>query len=83
LVERLWTELATCGFERESRPYRPHIALLRKARGLPGGVLEDPIPWEVREFVLVTSLSVPDGPRYKVLQRWPLAAVDASGLENQ
>jgi 2'-5' RNA ligase len=83
LVDQLWRGLRECGFEREARPYRPHVTLLRKARPLPGGLLAAPIPWQVRDFVLVTSDSQPEGPRYKVLQRWPLTATEQIGLENQ
>lgn len=83
LVEQLWCALSECGFEREPRPYRPHVTLLRKARPLGDAALSEPIHWQIRDFVLVTSLSAPGAPRYKVLQRWPLTTADQAGLENQ
>jgi 2'-5' RNA ligase len=82
LVEQLWGGLGDCGFEREARPYRPHVTLLRKAHPLDDAALSEPIRWQIRDFVLVTSLSAPGAPRYKVLQRWPLNGGQV-GLENQ
>jgi 2'-5' RNA ligase len=73
LVDQLWGGLAVCGFDRETRPFQSHVTLARKARSFPTATLERPIPWKVRDFVLVTSLSVPEPPRYQVLQRWPLS----------
>jgi len=81
-VAELWQGLAGCGFTPESRPFRAHVTLTRKGRSHPPQDLPAPIAWPVREFVLVSSLSVPEPPRYKVLQRWPLAG-ECTGLENQ
>jgi 2'-5' RNA ligase len=74
LVDQLWDNLAGCGFEREARPFQSHITLARKARSFPTVLLDESIRWAVRDFVLVTSLSVPSPPRYKVLGRWSLFA---------
>ena len=72
LVDQLWNGLAGCGFEREARPFKAHVTLLRKARSIETAPLASPIQWELKDFALVASLSGPGAPRYKVLQRWPL-----------
>lgn len=79
LVDQLWTNLSDCGFEREARPFRSHVTLARKVRPFATAALGRQIPWEVRDFVLVTSLSEPSPPRYKVLQRWPLTRLENQG----
>ena len=79
LVDQLWNGLAGCGFEREARPFRPHVTLLRKARHVDTAPLADPFSWELKDFVLVTSLPGPGAPRYKVLHRWPLRSDVLSG----
>ena len=71
LVERLNGAMRDCGLIPESRLYRPHLTLLRKARQSPQG--EPPaFHWQAREFVLVESVSTPTGVEYRVLRRWPL-----------
>lgn len=79
LEGRLWERLASCGFEREARPFSPHITLARKARPFEARPLPEPIPWEAHDFVLVTSLSDPGGARYEVLRRWPLQLQEKQG----
>jgi 2'-5' RNA ligase len=79
LVDQLWQGLVECGFEREARPFSAHVTLARKVRPFRTLPLADPIVWEAREFVLVTSLSVPEPPRYKVLRRWPLQKAENQG----
>ena len=60
-----------CGLTPESRPYRPHVTLLRKAESMPRA--EAPaMRWQVEGFVLVLSEGSPQGVRYRVLRRWPL-----------
>ena len=52
------------------KPFVAHITLVRKAR--PGFKLPElgPIDWPVRDFVLVRSVTGPDGSTYEVVQRW-------------
>jgi RNA 2',3'-cyclic 3'-phosphodiesterase len=78
IVDRLWERLAALGFERESRPWRPHLTLARKVRRPPpenlqivprSGASDDPAPWEL---ALVESTTHPEGARYKPLAEWPL-----------
>jgi 2'-5' RNA ligase len=74
---RLWQGLEPLGFEREARPWRPHLTLARKVRRpppenlrlapveLPGGA----VAWRL---ALVESRTRPEGVRYKPLADWPL-----------
>ena len=71
LVNGLNRVMAQCGLQPESRPYQPHLTLLRKARQAP----KQPAPelsWQARDFVLAESVSTPGGVEYRVLWRWPL-----------
>lgn len=72
LVADLQQGLRGCGFRPETRPYAPHITLARKARPVEHLVLQDPVHWEVREFVLAGSHGGAKPPRYQVLKRWRL-----------
>ena len=70
LEARLWDALAERGFHTEDRVYRPHMTLARRAR--PVEITVEPVPFAVRDLVLVESF--PDGRNvhYEVLERWPL-----------
>jgi 2'-5' RNA ligase len=74
LAAALWAALAPIGFQPDPRPFRPHLTVLRgcPACDWPGPVA--PVDWLVRDFALVRSETLPEGPRYSVLERWPLAA---------
>jgi 2'-5' RNA ligase len=78
IVDRLWERLAPLGFERESRPWRPHLTLARKVRRPPpenlrivprSGASDDPAPWGL---ALIESTTHPEGARYRPLVEWPL-----------
>ena len=78
IVDRLWKRLAPLGFERESRPWRPHLTLARKVRRPPPenlrilpriGASDDPAAWGL---ALVESTTHPEGARYKPLAEWRL-----------
>lgn len=79
LVAALWGGLEACGFQPETRPYRPHITLYRKAKALLSAATPRPLVWQPVDFVLACSLSGPGLPRYKVLQRWPLKISGSQG----
>ncbi len=72
LAARVWRALEPLGFAAEQRPFRPHLTVLRNCRRCdwPGPVTA--VDWQVRDFVLVSSVTLPSGPRYEVLARWPL-----------
>lgn len=73
LVRDLQIGLQACHFEPEQRPYAPHVTLARKARAVGARNLDEPIPWPVRDFVLVASRPQVGPPRYEVVGRWGLA----------
>jgi 2'-5' RNA ligase len=70
LVAELNREVASCGLQTDSRPYKPHITLARHARYLPD-INFEPIHWRAESFCLVESCSEPGGVFYKVRQHWP------------
>ena len=72
LAAQLGQALAPCGFEADSRPYRPHVTLLRKTTPLETQPLEPPIPWSVDHFVLVESKPHGQPPYYRPLEGWGL-----------
>ncbi len=72
LAEGLGKALEDCGFERDQRPFKPHLTLARKASKLPPRMVVDPIEWPVERFVLVASRLSPAGPKYIIQQEWPL-----------
>jgi 2'-5' RNA ligase len=72
LVTALRQVLEECGLNPESRPYQPHITLARKANpGTVAGEFE-PIPWSIRNFSLVESVTDPAGAKYLPLRCWEL-----------
>lgn len=71
LTAALTGAAANCGLQTDTRPYTPHITLIRHARLLPS-VKFEPIIWRAETFCLVESCSEPDGVCYKVIQQWPL-----------
>jgi 2'-5' RNA ligase len=72
LAATLREVLAACGLEPENRPYQAHITLARKASRALTVTRTTPIPWSIRQFCLVESVSEPAGVRYRVLRTWPL-----------
>ncbi len=72
LVSDLQQGLKGCGFRAESRPYAAHVTLARKARSVARQVLQIPVRWEVREFVLAGSHGGAKPPRYQIFKRWNL-----------
>lgn len=72
LFDELTRALIAGGFTSDSRPYFPHITLLRNGRckGLPE--LGKPVSWRVDAMTLVESSLQTTGSNYRVLARWPL-----------
>ena len=83
IVERLWDRLEPLGWTREARPWQPHLTLLRRVRRAPAQEprFSPPVTGGERDWrlALVESASHPEGPRYKPLADWPLAASEDSG----
>jgi 2'-5' RNA ligase len=75
-LQQLWNELGraltSARVQVRSAPsFNPHLTVLRDVRKpLPPTPIQ-PLPWPVREFVLVDSVSGVH-PAYRVLGRWPL-----------
>lgn len=72
LVDGLKSDLVDCGFEPETRPYSPHVTLARDARSSDRGLISAPFCWHCDRFVLVTSASSREPPRYRIVREWPL-----------
>ena len=70
LAAALNMEVASCGLQTDTRPYKPHITLARHVQYLPDINLE-PLVWRAESFCLVESCSEPGGVNYKVRQQWP------------
>ena len=80
LVAALRQQLLAAGFavDRAQDAFIPHVTLVRKTHSAaPASVLEPPLHWPVREFVLVRSELGGEGSTYRELARFPLA--DCSG----
>jgi len=74
LVSGLQAGLVAEGFKTEDRPYVPHLTLLRRAHCKEAHSAAEPIPWPVREFVLVSSVVSENGSAYEIIGRWKLTA---------
>jgi RNA 2',3'-cyclic 3'-phosphodiesterase len=71
-AEELAVRLRAAGFPIETRPFKPHVTLMRKL-STPFAAREiAPIAWRVSEFLLVESLRTAEGARYEPLGRWSL-----------
>jgi RNA 2',3'-cyclic 3'-phosphodiesterase len=64
--------VASQGLALDTRPFRPHVTLLRKAARGELAEFRAPIEWPVTEYVLVRSGRRPDGSRYETIARFPL-----------
>jgi 2'-5' RNA ligase len=71
LVGQLNRELSPCGIEAETRLYRPHLTLARKAPEIAPVAFR--VDWTISEFVLAASCRS-QRPRYRVIRHWPLRA---------
>jgi 2'-5' RNA ligase len=71
LERDLWDRLVALGFERERKPYSPHVTLARKARSVDADV--EPVVWRVDGIALVESKTGPRHSIYTVIRSWPFA----------
>ncbi len=72
LHNKLGGALEGCGFNTETRPFSPHVTLMRKcskADNVPPGFS---IPWSIEEFVLIESITYKEGVHYQVIEKYPL-----------
>jgi RNA 2',3'-cyclic 3'-phosphodiesterase len=74
LARELISGLQARGLKLDTKPFMPHVTLARKV-SKPGefGPMT-PVQWPVTGFVLVRSVTRPEGSEYSVLEEWPLAA---------
>jgi RNA 2',3'-cyclic 3'-phosphodiesterase len=70
LERAVWDGLSRLGFEREPRPFKPHVTLCRRARA--DGGAPAVVHWTVERFALVESLPDGRGVRYEPLGFWRL-----------
>ena len=70
LERGLWDALVAVGFQRERRPYSPHVTLARKARSVE--MVVNPVVWTVSELALVESRPGARHSVYDVLRVWAL-----------
>lgn len=84
LAGRLQSALAAGGFAPDpesswsvganvARPFRPHATVARKVHRPPRMTAMDRVTWRFADFVLVDSKTLPAGPVYTVLNRFPAA----------
>ncbi|MBN1378833.1 MAG: RNA 2',3'-cyclic phosphodiesterase [Gammaproteobacteria bacterium] len=73
LVKNLNKTLRHCGYKSETRPFKPHVTLMRKARPL--ATLPDfkPVSWNIIGFVLAQSLLQQTGVCYRILKEYKFA----------
>ena len=57
-------------FSPDLKPWRAHMTLARKVSQTHEMELMHPVAWQVRDFALVESETLPQGPRYTLLERW-------------
>lgn len=66
------------GFALDTRPFSPHLTLIRRAERAPQGVSMRLVEWRVEELLLVESVQARGsgagrgGARYQTIGRWPL-----------
>ena len=72
LHKTLGASLAECEFEVELRTYAPHMTLMRKLPKPEAFEKTNRIGWQVKEFVLVESVSIEGGVRYEVREHYAL-----------
>jgi 2'-5' RNA ligase len=72
LVHGLETALRGAGVDIETRSYRPHITLLRRAVCRATNWQPSPLHWHADRFVLVRSRPTEPGANYERLREWSL-----------
>jgi RNA 2',3'-cyclic 3'-phosphodiesterase len=72
LARGLQDALAASEFDADLKPFRPHVTVVRKVHRSPRTMELQPVTWTFTDFVLVDSTTLPEGPAYTVLERFPL-----------
>ena len=73
IADLLTARLTTAGFAPDTRPYRPHVTLARKA---PRGSMDtlQPLLWTFRAFSLIESHTGPSGSVYRCRARFTFSS---------
>ena len=66
----LGRSLNLAGITLDARPFAPHLTLARRISRAVQRRLAEPIRWGVTSFALVSSETLPDGARYRLLDTW-------------
>ena len=69
LNQALWTALESRGFNREQKPFMPHVTLARKVNTAPAEEI-GVIHWEVSGYALIQSHTETGGAIYQPLDQW-------------
>lgn len=81
LEQALREGVSALEFPLDTRHYRPHLTLYRKARTLPPSAEPcSPITLPVSGFHLYESCSTPDGVQYRKLASWEFALTGSSAI---
>lgn len=79
LVSALEQSLAKHGFKFDEREHKPHITLMRNARGPAVDLNGMPsVGWQIRDFALMESVPLGGLMGYRVLARFPLKTSDSA-----
>lgn len=73
LVDALRRVAFGCGLRTDTRPYRAHLTLMRRAHRAPRVRSIPPLAWPVTDFCLVESRLGAEAARYSVVRKWDLA----------
>ena len=76
LVEALRGELRSHALPVERRPFQAHVTLARRCTRPWNGAAPAPIAWHVDALALMSSETLPEGPRYRDIARWRLDRQD-------
>lgn len=71
LVMRVCEAVEVFGWQRQMRPYRPHLTLVRRAGPIDALRLPEPVRFRANSFSLLASESSGNGVVYRPLQTWP------------
>ena len=74
LAMQLNTIVRDNGVQTETRPFVPHLTLVRKVKRPLTRFLFPPIHWKIRDFCLVESITHASGAEYKPCQNWNLTS---------
>jgi 2'-5' RNA ligase len=72
LVMQLNTALQNCGYQPDTRPFKTHLTLMRKAKQIKTLPLITPVTWTIKDFCLVRSMLDSKGAHYEIINCWTL-----------